>query len=49
MAAPSLRQWICHSPNIMKTEMLLIRNGSESGKTTQGSIRFDAPRDGFSS
>src|SRR5262249_34100162 len=42
MAAPIYGQWICHSPNVMKTDIIADPEGSESGKTTRGSIRFDS-------
>jgi hypothetical protein len=43
MAAPLVRQWICHSPNVMKTDIFAADNCGESGKSTRGSIRFDSP------
>jgi hypothetical protein len=33
---PVYRQWICHSPKVMKTDILMVLNGDESGKSTQG-------------
>ena len=42
MAAPIYRQWICHSPNIMKTDIFAGTDGRTSGKSTPGSIRFDS-------
>ena len=42
MAAPVYGQWICHSPNVMKTDIFASNKGGESGKSTQGSIRFDS-------
>ena len=39
-----LRQWICHSPNVMKTDIFLADNAGASGKSARGSIRFDSPR-----
>jgi hypothetical protein len=36
------RRWVCHSPNVMKTDIFTAQDGSESGKSTQGSIRFDS-------
>ena len=38
-----LGQWICHSPNVMKTNIFAGKIGGESGKSTRGSIRFDSP------
>ena len=44
MAGWSVRQWICHSPTAMKTDIFGRREGRWSGKSTQGSIRFDSLR-----
>src|SRR5262249_4609285 len=38
----SYGQWICHSPNVMKTDIFAAIDRRESGKSTQGSIRFDS-------
>ena len=42
MAASIYRQWICHTPDVMKTDIFAARNAIESGKSTRGSIRFDS-------
>src|ERR1051325_6672352 len=42
MAGWSVRQWICHSPTAMKTDIFGRREARGSGKSTQGSIRFDS-------
>jgi hypothetical protein len=42
MAVPVYGQWVCHSPNVMKTDIFAVSECSESGKSTQGSIRFDS-------
>src|SRR5215470_16369188 len=42
MAAPMYGQWVCHSPNVMKTDIFAGNEGEESGKSTRGSIRFDS-------
>ena len=39
-----LGQWICHSPNVMKTDIFGGIERDESGKSTRVSIRFDSPR-----
>jgi hypothetical protein len=36
MAAPLVRQWICHSPNVMKIGIFAGTARSESGKSTRG-------------
>jgi len=43
MAARIYGQWICHSPNVMKTDILAAQNSGKSGKSARGSIRFDSP------
>jgi hypothetical protein len=42
MAAPIYGQWICHSPNVMKTDIFADNGWAESSKSTRGSIRFDS-------
>src|SRR5262249_29958753 len=42
MAAPIYGQWVCHSPNPMKTDIFADNEGGESGESTRGSIRFDS-------
>ena len=44
MAARIYGQWVCHSPNVMKTDIFSGGEQRESGKSTLGSIRFDSPR-----
>jgi hypothetical protein len=35
-------QWICHSPNVMKTDIFAGNEKWKSGKSTRGSFRFDS-------
>ena len=42
MAVPLLRQWICHSPNVMKTD-IFGAEGRREWSIDSGSIRFDSP------
>jgi len=42
MAALSYGQWICHSPNVMKTDIFQVENGTRSRDSTRGSIKFDS-------
>ena len=42
-----LGQWICHSPNAMKTDIFAGDEGGGSGKSTRGSIRFDSQERSF--
>src|SRR5215469_12660320 len=40
IAAPIYGQWICHSPNPMKTVIFVGTTGSESGKSTRGEYQI---------
>jgi hypothetical protein len=33
-------QWVCHSPNIMKTDIFAGTTGSKSGKSTRGEYQI---------
>jgi hypothetical protein len=46
MAAPSPRQWICHSLNTMKTNIFAGKQSRRGRNPTQASIRFDSAGQG---